>query len=127
MSSTFLGFLKVDTFGLSLLNVLTDALKLFGLNINDIRGYANGSNMKGKHQSVQKMIIDINQGYYICHVIAIISILLFAIWTNLVGRLLHFWNCSMHIHVFFCSTQSGMFCFHMFLFNYETIVQQSRV
>ena len=37
-------------------------MKSFGLNINDIRrqGYDNGSNMKGKHQGVQKRLIDIN-------------------------------------------------------------------
>jgi hypothetical protein len=42
--------------------VLLDSMKSFGLNINDIRGqgYDNGSNMKGKHQGVQKRLLDIN-------------------------------------------------------------------
>jgi hypothetical protein len=58
-----LGFLNVsDTFGLGLFSVLFDSMKSFSLNINDIRGqgYDNGSNMKGKHQGVQKRLLDIN-------------------------------------------------------------------
>jgi hypothetical protein len=37
-------------------------MESFGLNIDDIRGqgYDNGSNMKGKHQGVQKRLLDIN-------------------------------------------------------------------
>ncbi|XP_052619686.1 uncharacterized protein LOC128126032 [Lactuca sativa] len=41
---------------------LLDALKLLDLNVDDIRGqgYDNGSNMKGKHQGVQKRMLEIN-------------------------------------------------------------------
>jgi hypothetical protein len=71
---------------------MIDAMESFGLNVDDIRrqGYDNGSNMKEKHQGIQKRLIDINPGHCICHVLAIVSILLFVIWQNLVRRLLHF-------------------------------------
>jgi hypothetical protein len=51
-----------DTSGLGLLKVLIDSMKSFGLNIDDIRGqgYDNDSNIKGKHQGVQRRLLDIN-------------------------------------------------------------------
>ncbi|KAK3226237.1 hypothetical protein Dsin_006099 [Dipteronia sinensis] len=70
----FLEFLKVDdTSGLWLFNVLQVILKSLNLIINDVRGqgYDNGSNMKGKHQSVQKRLLEINpRAFYMpcaCH------------------------------------------------------------
>ena len=59
----FLEFLKIDdTSGKGLFDAIIDELKIVGLDINDLRGqgYDNGSNMKGKHQGVQKRFLDIN-------------------------------------------------------------------
>ncbi|XP_073136957.1 uncharacterized protein [Henckelia pumila] len=59
----FIEFLNVEnTSGLSLFNELCAALDSLGLDIDNIRGqgYDNGSNMRGKHQDVQKRLLDIN-------------------------------------------------------------------
>ncbi|XP_063948198.1 uncharacterized protein LOC135152270 [Daucus carota subsp. sativus] len=70
----FLEFLNVEnTSGLGLFGELEIALKSLDLNINDVRGqgYDNGSNMRGKHQGVQKRLLDVNpRAFYMpcgCH------------------------------------------------------------
>uniref|UniRef100_A0ACD5XMH4 Uncharacterized protein n=1 Tax=Avena sativa TaxID=4498 RepID=A0ACD5XMH4_AVESA len=63
IEESFLGYLDVnDTTGQGLFDVLENELKLLDLDIHDVRGqgYDNGSNMKGKHQGVQKKLLDVN-------------------------------------------------------------------
>ncbi|XP_075091514.1 uncharacterized protein LOC142171720 [Nicotiana tabacum] len=59
----FLEFLKVDdTSEKGLFEVIIDEIKNIGLDIDNLRGqgYDNGSNMKEKHQGVQKRLLDVN-------------------------------------------------------------------
>ena len=59
----FLEFLNVhDTFGCELFNALQSVLISLDLNIHNVRrqDYDNGSNMKDKHQGVQKKLLEIN-------------------------------------------------------------------
>ena len=70
----FLGFIKVDdTLRLRLFKRLENTLVDFILNIDDIKGqsYDNGLNMKGKHQGVQRRLLDVNpKAFYVpcgCH------------------------------------------------------------
>ncbi|XP_076892293.1 uncharacterized protein LOC143543987 [Bidens hawaiensis] len=63
VEESFLGFLVVDdTTGKVLFDVTLEELKSPGLDVNNTcgQGYDNGSNMKGKHQGVQKRFLDIN-------------------------------------------------------------------
>ena len=63
IEESFIGILDVnDITGQGLFDVLENELKLFGLDIDDVRGqgYDNGSNMKGKHKGVKKKLLDVN-------------------------------------------------------------------
>jgi hypothetical protein len=52
-----------DTSEQELFDVLQEELKNLHLDIDNVRGhgYDNGSNMKGKHQGMQKKLLDINR------------------------------------------------------------------
>ncbi|GKD53529.1 zinc finger MYM-type protein 1 [Tanacetum coccineum] len=63
VKESFLGFLSVDDMtGQGLFDVTHDELNSLDLDIDDVcgQGYDNGSNIKGKHQGVQKNVLDIN-------------------------------------------------------------------
>ncbi|XP_021761137.1 zinc finger MYM-type protein 1-like [Chenopodium quinoa] len=67
IEESFLGFFNVnDTTGQGLFDVLQNELKNLDLDIMDVRGqgYDNGSNMKGKHQGVQKKFLDLNSNAF---------------------------------------------------------------
>ncbi|XP_020270448.1 zinc finger MYM-type protein 1-like isoform X1 [Asparagus officinalis] len=75
----FLEFLKVDnTSGKCLFDELLNILKTYELDVKEIRGqsYDNGSNMKGKHNGVQKRLLDINpRAFYTpcgCHKLTLV-------------------------------------------------------
>ena len=80
----FVEFVKVDdTTGKSLFEII-NVINILELDINDIhgQGYDNGSNMKGKHQGVQKRLLDIE--YFTHHVVVIVLTLYYVIWPILV-------------------------------------------
>lgn len=57
-----LEFFKVDDTWIKAFNELENVLKFFYLNVDDVKSqcYVNCSNMKGKHQRVQKHFFEIN-------------------------------------------------------------------
>ncbi|XP_076907194.1 uncharacterized protein LOC143563568 [Bidens hawaiensis] len=76
VEESFLGFLIVDdTTSKGIFDITHEELKALGLDIDDMRGqgYDNGSNMRGKHQGVQRRFLDINpRAFYTpcgCHIL----------------------------------------------------------
>ena len=103
----FLEFLKVDdTFGKGLFNELITTLGKHEFDVMDIRGqgYDNGSNMKGKHQGVQKRLLDINsRAFYTlcgCHNLNIILCDL----ANLCPKAISFFGVLQRIYSLFASS-----------------------
>jgi hypothetical protein len=62
IEESFLCFVDVNATRQGLFDVLQNELKNLDLDVDNVRGqgYDNGSNMKGKHQGVQKKLLDIN-------------------------------------------------------------------
>ncbi|XP_058732697.1 uncharacterized protein LOC131604263 [Vicia villosa] len=72
----FVEFLIVnDTTGKGIFDAIVNEINTIGIDISNLRGqgYDNGSNMKGKHQGVQKRFLDINpRSFYTPRVVVIV-------------------------------------------------------
>ncbi|CAH9100991.1 unnamed protein product [Cuscuta epithymum] len=100
----FLEFIEVfDTSGLGLFTELESILALCELDIDDVRGqgYDNGSNMKGKHQGVQRRLLDINRrAFYMpcaCHSLN----LTISDMVNSCSRAITFFGCVQKLYTLF--------------------------
>ena len=95
-----------DTSGCGLFNALQSVLISFDLNIHNVRGqgYDNGSNMKGKYQSVQKRLLEINpRALYVscaCHCLN----LTICDMTHSCVKTISFFGVIQRIYSLFCSS-----------------------
>ena len=107
VEESFLGFLDVnDTTGQGLFDVLENELKCLDLDLDDVRGqgYDNGSNMKGKHQGVQRRLLDVNpRAFYFacgCHSLN----LTLCDMTKICGRAKNFFGIIQRIYTTFANS-----------------------
>ena len=71
---------------------------------------SNGSNMKGKHQGVQKRLLAINPRVFTHHVVVMVLTLYYVIWPILVQKLYHFLELyDAYIHCFLLLQKDGKF------------------
>lgn len=114
----FIGFCPItSTTGEGLLNFVLDLFSELNLNIQNLRGqgYDNGSNMRGKHNGLQKKILEINnRAFYVpCSAHSLNLVVNDA--ANVTHETVNFFNIIQEIYVFFSSSTKrwSVICKHL--------------
>lgn len=114
----FIGFCPItSSTGESLLNFVLDLFSQLNLNIENLRGqgYDNGSNMRGKHNGLQKKILEINnRAFYVpCSAHSLNLVVNDA--ANITHETVNFFNIIQDIYVFFSSSTKrwSIICKHL--------------